>query len=103
MLVFGDVHIGRGLPHTSTEEGKDHRYEFLKGLLERVLSGGDEFLFLGDITDKANQFDGKVFEDMYKIFKGKDIKIILGNHDRSKDGSKHTSLAEALALSIDSV
>ena len=104
MLVFGDVHIGRGLPHTSTDEnGKDHRYEFMKNLLRKVLSGDKEFLFLGDITDKANQFDGKLFEDLYRTFEGKDIKVLLGNHDRSKDGSKHTSLIEALALSLPGV
>ena len=104
MIGFGDLHIRRGLPHTFTnEEGKDHRYEYLKRLLKNILAGDELYFSMGDITDIKNNIDGKILEDMIKMFGDKKTLFIEGNHDRSKDDEKYTSLIDILDMVLPNV
>jgi calcineurin-like phosphoesterase family protein len=104
MIGFGDLHIRRGLPHTFTNsEGKDHRYEYLKKMLRTILSEDDINFSMGDVTDKKNQIDGKILEDLIKIIGKKKILFLEGNHDRSADGGKYSSLVDILDLVLPNV
>lgn len=104
MIGFGDLHIRRGLPHTFTNsEGKDHRYEYLKKLLKEITKKDDIYFSMGDLTDKKNQIDGKILEDMYNIFKDKKILFLEGNHDRSADEERYTSLIDVLDMTLPNV
>lgn len=104
MIGFGDLHIRRGLPHTFTNsEGMDHRYEYLKKLLKHIVKDDDIYFSMGDVTDKKNQIDGKILEDLINIFKDKKILFLEGNHDRSADGDKYSSLIDILDMVLPNV
>lgn len=99
--VFGDTHLSRSLPHTTTnEEGKDIRYTFQKKLLKKAIKPFKFTMHAGDLTDKTNTIDGKILEDTYNIFKDRNSLHIVGNHDRSKDNNKYTSMVEFLGRVI---
>ncbi len=101
LTVFGDLHLNRNLPYSRLKDGEDLRYQRRLGLLKKVFR--QPSIFLGDITHNRNTIDGKILEDAYEIFKDKEAYIVLGNHDRSADNEKYTSLAEILDQTIDSV
>ncbi len=92
MLILGDIHLSRKLPHSRG----DDRYQFRLNLLKGLVEGEEEIVLLGDVCDVPNVVDGRILSDMIDVFSGKKIYHVLGNHDRHST-STESSAGECLS------
>lgn len=97
ILIVGDVHLDRSLPHKQiSEEGINDRYDLRLRLLQEATKDYEQIVFLGDITDTPNMIDGRIMYDFLQIVQGKKLVIqLLGNHDRH-EGTNEISMGEIL-------
>lgn len=92
MIVLGDIHFSRKLPHSRG----DDRYLFRRELVRKLIANEEEIVLLGDVCDIPNMVDGRLFSDMADMFAGKRVYHVLGNHDRHS-GDVEVSAGECLS------
>ena len=84
MLVIGDIHLSKKLPHSKTNaNGINDRLEFRLNLLKRTLDKHplETVVFLGDVVDVPDVCDAYIVERFYDIIKERKVIHVAGNHD----------------------
>lgn len=100
IIVVGDVHLDRSLPHKQIlEDGTNDRYDLRLRLLRDTIEPYQNVLLLGDVTDTPNMIDGRIMRDFVRLMGNREVTQVLGNHDRH-GGTGDVSMGEILDMCL---